>query len=120
MPPIVARNSSGSESSEHSNIRPSATRSHDAADVLAETTIDVMVLAVYVGGHHAAQGDKLRAGRDGHEPAAGQEDAVQFRQATRRPRPARAPLCGSNFSRRSASVVSATGKSPRAGSDESP
>ncbi len=52
----------------------------DIPHVLAEATIDVVILPVYVGGDHAAEGDELGAGRDGHEPSPPQEDTIQFQQ----------------------------------------
>ena len=47
-------------------------------DVAAEAAVDVVVLAVDVGGDHAAERDELGAGRDRREPAARQERAVQL------------------------------------------
>ena len=116
---MVARNNSGSDGVGTFEDPPVGHAELEAAHVLAETAVDVMILAVYVGGDHAAEGDELGAGRDGHEPAAAEEHAVQLSSDT--PASARSsPEAGSKLSSRSASVVSATGKSPRAGSDESP
>ncbi len=52
----------------------------EAPHVLAKAAVDVMILAVDVGSDHAAQGDELRARRDGHEPAAAQQQAIQGQQ----------------------------------------
>ncbi len=73
MPPMVARNSSGSCSSGAPEDAPVGDAHLERADVLAEAAVDVVVLAVDVGGHHAAEGDELGAGRDGREPAARHE-----------------------------------------------
>jgi hypothetical protein len=53
---------------------------HQAFDMRAEGTIDVMTLAVNVCGHHAAEGDVLRAGCDRCEPIARQRPFVQAMQ----------------------------------------
>ena len=88
--------------------------------MLAETAVNVVILAVDVGGNHAAEGDELRAGGDGHEPSLPQKDAIELR-TTITPASARnRPETGSKLSSRSASVVVTTGQSAPAGSDESP
>ena len=46
----------------------------------SETARDMMVLAVYVCGHHAAQRHELGTGRDGRREAARHEEAVQVLQ----------------------------------------
>ena len=50
----------------------------EAGHMVAEAARLVVVLAVDVGGHHAAERDELGARRDGGEPAAGHEQAVDF------------------------------------------
>src|ERR1019366_1764424 len=49
--------------------------------VLAEAAVPVMVLAVDVARHHAAEGHELRSRRDGREPAARNEDAIDLDEA---------------------------------------
>jgi hypothetical protein len=51
---------------------------HEALHVPADRARDVMVLAVNIGGDHAAQGHVLGAGRDRREEAARQEQPVQL------------------------------------------
>ena len=76
MPPSVARKSSRSCSSLSTrSMRPSATRMRSEPHVLAEAAGDVVVLAVHVGGHHAAEGDVMRARRHRREPAARQKNS---------------------------------------------
>ena len=67
-------------------MRPSATRRRSAGHVRAEGAVAVVVLAVHVGGDHAAEGDELGPGRDRHEPAARQQQAVDVGEAEARPR----------------------------------
>ena len=50
----------------------------ETGDVIAEAARFVVVLAVDIGGYHAAERDELGAGRDGCEPAAGHEEAVDL------------------------------------------
>ncbi len=76
MPPSVARNRSLSRSREQSRMRPSATRRRSARTWRPKRAGHVVVLAVHVGRHHAAQGDELRARRDGAVEAARQQQPV--------------------------------------------
>ena len=105
MPPTVARKSSGSSRRAALHDAPVGHAHAQARHVRAEAAVDVMVLAVDVGRHHAAQGDELGARRDGQEEAARQEEPVQ-RRTRERPASARStPLAASNERMRSASVV---------------
>ena len=105
MPPTVARKSSRfvlGGTFQHPPVRHAEL---EAPDVLAKAAVDVMILAVDVGSDHAAQGDELRARRDGHEPAAAQQQAIQGQQRhaglapqhaglpRRRPAAGRPPSC---------------------------
>ena len=100
MPPTVARNSSRLDSRAALDDAAVGDAQLERGDVRAEAAVAVVVLAVDVGGDHAAQRDELGARRDRGEPAARQEQAVQIRPATARPRragrrcPRRTPGCG--------------------------
>ena len=78
MPPCVARNSSGSFSSVISSTRPSATRMRSARTCAAEGARLVVVLAVHVRRHHAAERHVGRAGEDRAREAARPEDPVDL------------------------------------------
>ncbi len=78
MPPTVAQKSSRSRSGPHSSTRPDSDPHQQPRHVRAEAAVDVVILAVHVGRHHAAEGDELGAGGDGDEPAAREEEAVQL------------------------------------------
>ena len=61
-------------------FRPGATPDHaagiqnvDPVDTFPEAAVLVMVLAMHVGGDHAAQRDEFGAWGDGWEPASGQK-----------------------------------------------
>ena len=73
MPPIVARNSSGLAARSTVRMRPSATRIRSDGDVAADAAVDMVVLAVDVGGDHAAERHELGSGGHGDEPPAGGE-----------------------------------------------
>jgi hypothetical protein len=49
-------------------------------EMLAEAARAMVVLAVYVGGHHAAQRHRLGPGRDRARPAPGQEQILELRE----------------------------------------
>lgn len=88
-------------------------------DVPANRAGVVMVLAVHVGGHHAAESDEARARRDGTEKPARQEHANHSSSVS----PASAvssPVHWSNARSRLARPLPATRVSPRAGSAASP
>ena len=71
---------------QQSTMRPSATRSLSARTCAPKQPSHVVVLAVDVGGDHAAQRHELRARRDRREPAARQEQPVDARRSDGPPR----------------------------------
>ena len=68
IPPAVAQNRSGSDSGDTVTVPVGVTRV-ELGHVLAEAAVDVMVLAVDVGGDGPAHRHVAGAGGDGHEPA---------------------------------------------------
>ena len=110
MPPRVARKRSTLAVGAALDDAPVGHAQAQRRDVRAEAAVHVVVLAVDVGGHHAAEGDELRARRDGQEEAAGQEQPVELEHARARPRRAAGPSLRSKARMRSARVVlAATG-----------
>ena len=120
MPPRVARKRSAllpGRALDDAAVRHAHAQGEDVA---AEAAVAVVVLAVDVGRHHAAQGDELRAGSDGGEEAARQEEAVELEEREARPPRAGRPWPGRRTRMRSASGVPATTGWPGGGSEESP
>ena len=108
MPPTVARNRSAFSSRRALHDAPVGHAHAQPQHVGAEAAVAVVVLAVHVGRHHAAQRDELRAGRDGREEAAGQEEPVDLAQREAGLRAQRRRSPGSKARMRSASAAAAT------------
>ena len=78
MPPIVAQNNSGRCGWAQLGDGAIGEQQRHPLHVIAERSLDVMILAVDVAGDCAADGDEARAGGDRHEEAAGHEHAQQI------------------------------------------
>ena len=88
IPPCVARNSSGSCVSLDLELAPVGEREAQRAEVGAERAGGVVVLAVDVGRHHAAERHVTGARHDRHREAAGRA-ASPTRRASESPASAR-------------------------------
>ena len=75
---VVARNKSGLRSREHLTTSPVATLIVSPIDMLPDSSLAMMVLAVHVTGDHAADRDESRTGRYRREPTARKEDSINL------------------------------------------
>ena len=73
MPPIVATKRSTFSCGEQVLTSPLGRARSNELDMMAEAAGAMMILAVDVGGDHAADGDEFGAGNDGREKAARQK-----------------------------------------------
>ena len=81
IPPIVAHHSSGSDSGVSSCDRAVGHQHRHRPQVVAERTVDVVVLAVDVAGDRPAERHEAGAGRDRHEEALRHQMAQQVVEA---------------------------------------